>query len=191
MLHVSTHLTCITSVGSTKFCPNWARAASLISNALDWKLTQIRCWKPTKDKDPFENRKQCDGRCLLMVSNNCWSSPLVSSFPQPEIVIIIIIIIIIINSQKTSFLPCFSRFWFHFCSPGLIWSEETFHLSKQQVCQCRETITCLPTEILVFPKVLTVHLHIRTFLKSTKPVSSNNTDSQESVCDLRAPILLT
>ncbi len=167
MLHVSTHLTSITSVGSTKFCPNWARAASLISNALDWKLTQIKCWKPTKDKDPFENRKQCDGRCLLMVSNNCWSSPLVSSFPQPEIVIIIIIIII--NSQKTSFIPCFSWFWFHFCSPGFIWSEETFHLSKQQVCRCRETITCLPTEILA------VHLHIRTFLESTKPVSSNNT----------------
>jgi hypothetical protein len=37
------------------------------------------------------------------------------------------------------------------------------------VCRCRETITCLPTEILA------VHLHIRTFLESTKPVSSNNT----------------
>jgi hypothetical protein len=68
-----------------------------------------------------------------------------------------------------------SWFWFHFCSPGFIWSEETFHLSKQQVCQCRETVTCLPTEILVFPQVLVLHMHIRTFLKSTKPVFSNNT----------------
>jgi hypothetical protein len=68
-----------------------------------------------------------------------------------------------------------SWFWFHFYSPGFIWSEETFHLSKQQVCQCRETITCLPTEILIFPQVMALHLHIRTFLKSTKPVSSNNT----------------